>query len=67
MNRAENLLIEGLTGTGKSYLACAIGRQACYMGYDYIGKPTLADAIMDRITSNASRIELKGPLLRPKK
>lgn len=146
INRAENLLIEGLTGTGKSYLACAIGRQACYMGYrveyynmnkfvekialskidgsmlkviqhiekndlvilddfglqpldnnsrlallqilegcyerksvivtsqlavkkwyDYIGEPTLADAIMDRITSNANRIELKGPSLRPKK
>jgi len=146
INRAENLLIEGLTGTGKSYLACAIGRQACYLGYrveyfnmnkfvekialskidgsmlkvinhiekndlvifddfglhpldnnsrlallqiledcyerksviitsqlpvkkwyDYIGEPTLADAIMDRLTSNANRIELKGPSLRTKK
>ena len=28
--------------------------------YEYINDPTLADAIMDRLTANASRIELKG-------
>lgn len=28
--------------------------------YDYIGNPTLADAIMDRLVANASKIELKG-------
>ena len=32
IKRAENLLITGKTGSGKSYLALAIGRQACYMG-----------------------------------
>ena len=32
IRRAENLLITGLTGCGKSYLACALGRQACYLG-----------------------------------
>lgn len=141
--RAQNLLIDGKTGCGKSYLACALGRQACFMGYrveyfsmnkfvekialakidgsllklvnhiekndliifddfglqpldnnsrlallqvledcyqrksvivtsqlpvkkwyDYIGEPTLADAIMDRLTANAQRIELKGESLR---
>lgn len=146
INRAENLLIEGKTGCGKSYLACALGRQACNLGfrveyfsmnkfvekialskidgtllkvinhiekndliifddfglqpldnnsrlallqiledcyerkavivtsqlsvkkwYDYIGEPTLADAIMDRLTSNANRIELKGESMRRKK
>ena len=27
--------------------------------YDYIGAPTLADAIKDRLVANASKIELK--------
>lgn len=145
IRRAENLLITGKTGCGKSYLACAIGRQACFMGlrveyysmnkfierialaklegsilkvvnhierndmiilddfglqpltdnarlallqiledcyerksvivtsqlpvskwYDYISEPTLADAIMDRLTANAHRVELKGESLRRK-
>ena len=33
IERAENLLITGSTGCGKSFLACAIGRQACSFGY----------------------------------
>ncbi|HTN06293.1 ATP-binding protein, partial [Agriterribacter sp.] len=33
----------------------------------YINDPTLADAIMDRMTANANRIELKGESLRRKK
>lgn len=34
--------------------------------YEYIDEPTLADAIMDRLTANASRIELKGESMRHK-
>ncbi len=34
--------------------------------YDYINEPTLADAIMDRLTANAVRIELKGESMRRK-
>jgi DNA replication protein DnaC len=143
IRRAENILLTGLTGCGKSFLACAIGRQACMTGfrteyfnmnkfiekialskmdgtflkvisrlekndliilddfglqpldqnarlallqileerydrksiiiasqlpigkwYDYIAEPTLADAIMDRLISNATHIELKGESLR---
>lgn len=143
IDRAENILITGATGCGKSYLACALGRQACSLGYkvlylgmarllekisqakldgtyinmlnhlekiqliilddfglhpidtnlrlallqiledrygkksiiitsqlpvntwhQYIGEPTLADAIMDRMTANASKLELKGESLR---
>lgn len=35
--------------------------------YDYIGDATLADAIMDRLIANASKIELKGESMRQKK
>jgi len=33
IDRAENVLISGATGSGKSFLACALGHQACIMGY----------------------------------
>lgn len=35
--------------------------------YDYIGDPTLADAIMDRLVANANKIELKGESMRQRK
>ena len=143
IERAENLFITGATGCGKSYIACALGNQACLMGYrtlyfnmnrfyeqiavakvdgsyikwtnriqkaaliifddfglqslnhqikltllqiledryaksstiicsqlpvaqlyDYIDDPTLADAIMDRLTAKSSNINLQGNSLR---
>ena len=146
LQQGENVLITGSTGCGKSYLACALGHQACLQGYkttylnmnrliekvtlskldgsyikllnhlekqtliilddfglqnltqeirltllqlledrygkksiiitsqlpiakwyEYINDPTLADAILDRLTANAHRIELKGESLRRKK
>jgi len=146
IDRAENILITGATGCGKSYIACALGRQACSLGYrvlyfgmnrflervaqtkldgtfikllnqiekthliilddfgihpfdgitrlamlqlledrydkksviitsqlpfvkwyEFIGDPTLADAIMDRLAGKAHRIELKGESLRKNK
>lgn len=146
LDNGENLLITGATGCGKSYLACALGHQACLQGYkttylgmnrliekitlskldgsyikllnhlerqtliilddfglqnisqevrltllqlledrygkksiivtsqlpvakwyEYINDPTLADAILDRLTAGAHRIELKGESLRRKK
>lgn len=33
IKRSENVLITGSTGTGKSFLACALGNQACSLGY----------------------------------
>ena len=33
--------------------------------HDHVGEPTLADAILDRLLSNAHRIVLKGPSRRP--
>ncbi len=35
--------------------------------YEYIDDPTLTDTMMDRLTANASRIELKGESRRRKK
>jgi DNA replication protein DnaC len=142
----ETVLITGPTGCGKSFLACALGYQACIQGYKtqylnmnrfiekitlakldgsyikmlnhferiqliilddfglqpldqtmrvallqiledryakksviitsqlpvakwhaYINEPTLADAILDRLTAKAQRIELKGESMRRKK
>lgn len=137
------MIITGATGTGKSYIACALAQQACRSGYrasyrrmprlieelalahadgtytrllgriakmdllvlddwgiaplreqersdmleivedrhgsrstimtsqlpvenwhDYVGDPTIADALLDRIVHNAHRIKLKGPTRR---
>ena len=33
ITKKENVLITGSTGIGKSYLACALGQQACTLGY----------------------------------
>lgn len=33
IEKGENVLIGGLTGTGKSYFSCALGRSACLLGY----------------------------------
>ena len=33
VNKAQNLLLTGPCGSGKTYLACALGHQACLKGY----------------------------------
>jgi len=145
IKKAINILITGATGTGKSYLACALAHKACLEGYtvrymrlprlmedigiaradgsygklmldlartdliilddwglaamikqqrydlleiledrnglkatlvtsqlpveawhEYIGDPTLADAILDRLVHSAYKINLKGESMRKK-
>ncbi len=146
VQHGENILITGATGCGKSFVACALGYQACLLGiktryfnlnrlieaismaktdgsylkflnhlekipliiiddfglqslsknmklallqimedryakksliitsqlpvanwYEYLDEPTLADAIMDRMTAKCHRLELKGESRRKKK
>jgi len=143
IHQKHNLLLTGPTGTGKTYLACALGNHACRQGlstryyrvprlleqlgiahadgsyprlmqqlsrtellilddwaiapltaaqrndlmeliedrhglrstliasqlpvehwHDYLGEPTLADAILDRLLHNAHRLPLKGASMR---
>ena len=47
MSRAANVVVEGCTGTGKSYLACCIAKRACGMRRSarYIRLP---DLLMER-------------------
>ena len=58
ITRSENILITGATGCGKSYLACAIGRQACTMGYKvlYFG--------MSRFIEKISQSKLDGSYMK---
>lgn len=58
IERSENILITGATGSGKSYLACAIGRQACSFGYKtlYLG--------MTRFLERISQSKLEGTYIK---
>ena len=43
IKNATNIIIQGYTGSGKTYLACALGKSACYKTYrvKYIRLPDL--------------------------
>ena len=58
IDRAENVLIDGKTGCGKSFLACAIGRQACFLGHrvEYIS--------MNKFIERIALAKLDGSLLK---
>ena len=48
LKKAQNLLLTGPCGTGKTYIACALGHQACLKGYSvrYYRLPRLILALI---------------------
>lgn len=56
--RAENILITGATGAGKSFLACAIGRHACTLGYKTVYLP------MNRFLEKIAMAKIQGTFLK---
>ena len=58
IKKSENILITGATGCGKSYLACALGRQACVKGYKVLYYP------MNRFIEQLALAKLDGSYLK---
>jgi len=56
--RAENILISGATGCGKSYLACALGNQACAQGFRTLYFN------LNRLTEQIALAKAEGSLLK---
>ena len=69
LRKKQNIFICGPTGVGKTYLACALGRCACYQGFPvrYLRIPDffarLADAQMDGGCSSFRKKLAAVPLL----
>lgn len=69
IDKAEHILITGATGSGKSYLACALGRQACILGYRVLYYSmsrfieTMATARLDGSYIRLLNLIAKTPLL----
>lgn len=58
LKQGENVLITGSTGSGKSYLACALGHQACIQGY----KTTYFN--MNRLVEKVTLAKLDGTYIK---
>lgn len=56
----QPVVINGFTGSGKSYLACAIGRHACMQGFRsrYIRVPDLMELLSEATLTTSGRSKL---------
>lgn len=59
LNNATNIIIQGYTGSGKTYLACALGKEACFKGcrVKYIRLPDLLMAYDEAKTLSAIHLK----------
>jgi DNA replication protein DnaC len=57
-------ILEERNGKRSTIITSQLPVSACHQ---YLNEPTVADAIMDRLTTGAHRIELKSESLRRKK
>lgn len=60
VDTATDIIIEGFTGTGKSHLACALGKQTCKRGIStrYLRLPDLLMIREDSLTAGSSESKL---------
>jgi DNA replication protein DnaC len=58
LSNGENILITGATGCGKSFMACALGHQACLQGY----KTTYLN--MNRLIEKVTLSKLDGSYIK---
>lgn len=65
LQKRQNLLIFGPTGTGKTWLSCALGIQACRQGYDtmFITAHQLLEQLSDALL-DGSLIKLRRKLVK---
>lgn len=68
VDMSTDVIIEGFTGTGKSHLACAIGKQACKHGFStlYLRMPHLLMSRDEGLASGSTELKLLKKYVRYK-